>query len=230
MKNNLTTTNQSAKLALLKSKSLIDITNKLLANRPNKDLIESFKSFRFSSTLGHKNSVRSVAITQDGKYIVSGSDDETIKLWDIQTGKEVRSFEGHTDIVRSVAITPDGKYIVSVSNDKTIKLWDIQSGALHVSFVSFKNGEWLAWKPNGEYNCSDGAYKYFCFVHDSKGLPEVVDISHPVYKAKKKEILLSNYISGEKVQTQIIDNATIIEPLTDDDIPNIDIDDDEAPF
>ena len=70
MKNNLTTTNQSAKLALLKSKSLIDITNKLLANRPNKDLIESFKSFRFSSTLGHKNSVRSVAITPDGKHIV----------------------------------------------------------------------------------------------------------------------------------------------------------------
>lgn len=189
MQNNLTTTNQNAKLALLKSKSLIDITNKLLANRTSKELIESFESFRFSPTLGHAGFVMSVAITPDEKYIVSGSQDRTIKLWDIQSGKELRSFEGHTSYVSSVAITPDGKHIVSGGSDNTIKLWEIQSGTLHLNFVSFRDGEWLAWKPNGEYNCSDEAYKYFHFVDDSKGMPEVVDISHPVYKAKKKEKL-----------------------------------------
>ena len=235
MNNQLTTTNQNAKLALLKSKSLIDITNKLLANRPNKGLIESFENFRFSPTLGHTGSVNSIAITPDGKYVVSsgsydktiklwdinsgqelrsfeghtssadsitpdgkyivaGSRDNTIKLWDINSGQELRSFEGHTSYVNSVAITPDGKYVVSGSSDKTTKLWDINSGALHVSFASFDDNEWLSWKQNGEYNCSDGACKYFCFVDDSKGLPEVVEISHPVYKAKKKEILLSDYL------------------------------------
>ena len=192
MQNNLTTTNQNAKLALLKSKSLIDITNKLLANRPSKALIESFENFRFSPTLGHTGSVNSIAITPDGKYVVSGSCDGTIKLWDINSGKEIRSLEGHSDRVDFIAITPDGKHIVSGRKDNTIKLWDIHIGALHVSFVSVDDGEWLAWKPNGEYNCSDGAYKYFCFVGDSKGMPEVVDESHPVYKAKKKEILLSD--------------------------------------
>ena len=83
MNNNLTTTDQNAKLALLKSKSLIDITNKLLANRPNKDLIESFESFRFSPALGHRGHVNSVVITPDGKYIVSGSHDKTIRLWEV---------------------------------------------------------------------------------------------------------------------------------------------------
>lgn len=92
--------------------------------------------------------------------------------------------------VNSVSFSPDIKLIVSGGQDGTIKLWDVKAGTLHAIFVSFDDNEWLAWKPNGEYNCSDGAYKYFCFVDDSKGFSEVVDISHPIYKAKKKEILL----------------------------------------
>ena len=229
MNNQLTTTNQNAKLALLKSKSLIDITNKLLANQASKDLVQNFENFRPSVSFGHTSPVASIAITPDGKHIVSGAWDKTIKLWELNSGKELRSFEGHTRCVNSIAITPDGKHIVSGSADGTIKIWELQSGALHVSFVSFKDGEWLAWKPNGDYNCSDGAYKYFCFMDNSKGLPKVVDISHPVYMAKKKETLLSDYTVGEKVKAPI-ENATIIEPSLFDDILDIDIDDDEIPF
>ena len=138
---------------------------------------------------GHKSRVNTILITPDGKYIVSGSEDCTIKLWDINSGKEIRSFEGHNDQISSIAINPDGKYIISGSND-CIKLWDISSGKLIASYIYFDSNEWLAWTPNGEYNCSDGAYKYFCFVDDSKDTPEVLDISHPVYKAKKKDKLL----------------------------------------
>ena len=69
--------------------------------------------------------VSSVAITPDGKTIVSGAWDKTIKLWDIQSGILKATFKGHTDTVYSVAITPDGKTIVSGSKDKTIKLWDV---------------------------------------------------------------------------------------------------------
>ena len=57
---------------------------------------------------------------------MSGSGDKTIKLWDIETGKEIRTFEGHKDEVSSVAFSPDGEYIVSGSGDNTLKLWDVK--------------------------------------------------------------------------------------------------------
>jgi tricorn protease-like protein len=74
--------------------------------------------------------VVSVAVTPDGSKIVSGSKDNTIKIWDLGTGQCLRTLTGHTDIVWSVALTPDGTKIVSGSDDKTIKVWDLKTGAL----------------------------------------------------------------------------------------------------
>jgi WD40 repeat protein len=67
-------------------------------------------------------------VTPDGKYVVSGSGDKTVRLWELATGKEVRRFTGHADWVRSVAVTPDGQYVVSGSGDKTVRLWDLATG------------------------------------------------------------------------------------------------------
>jgi WD40 repeat protein len=77
--------------------------------------------------VGHLGPVISVAFSPDGKYILSCSYDKTIKLWDIATGRESRTFSD-TTIVDSVAFSPDGKYILSCSDDNTIKLWDIATG------------------------------------------------------------------------------------------------------
>jgi WD40 repeat protein len=75
---------------------------------------------------GHTDYVNAVAISPDGNRIVSGSDDETVRVWDMQTGEGVGApFRGHTGPVRSVAISPDGKRIVSGSKDRTIRVWDI---------------------------------------------------------------------------------------------------------
>jgi WD40 repeat protein/DNA-directed RNA polymerase subunit RPC12/RpoP len=73
---------------------------------------------------GHKNWVRSVAVSPDGKWAASGSDDKTIKIWDLETGECRATLEGHTEYVHSVAITPDGKRILSGSSDHTIRVWD----------------------------------------------------------------------------------------------------------
>ena len=125
--NQLTTTNQNAKLALSKSKSLLNITNSLLLKKTNSNLTNNFQFKPYFSD-GHIDSIKSVAITPDGKTIISGSADKTIKLWDINSRMCIKTLNGHTDSILLIAITLDGKTIISGSNDKTIKFWDIQSG------------------------------------------------------------------------------------------------------
>jgi WD40 repeat protein len=78
--------------------------------------------------VGHTDSVRAVAYSPDGSRIVSGSDDNTLKIWDASSGKELATFSGHTDSVWEVAYSPDGSRIVSGSSDKTLKIWDASSG------------------------------------------------------------------------------------------------------
>ncbi|MCP5103261.1 MAG: hypothetical protein GY950_07780, partial [bacterium] len=66
----------------------------------------------------------------DNRRVVSGSDDNTLKLWDVESGRLLTTFEGHSNAVYSVAVSPDNKTIVSAGLDNTIKLWDIQTGKL----------------------------------------------------------------------------------------------------
>ena len=81
-----------------------------------------------SGTLrGHIYSVNTATFSPDGKYIVSASNDNTLKIWDTTNGKCIKTLEGHTDDVHSANFSPDGKYIVSASLDKTLKIWDTQS-------------------------------------------------------------------------------------------------------
>ncbi len=74
---------------------------------------------------GHEGLVYSVAISPDGCWALSGSNDNTLRLWDLETGAMVRKLEGHTGKVFSVAILPDGKCALSGSVDHTIRLWDL---------------------------------------------------------------------------------------------------------
>ena len=77
---------------------------------------------------GHSKSVKSIAISSDSKYIVSGSYDKTIKIWNLESGQEIKTLKGHSESVNSVAISSDNKYIVSGSADNSIKIWNIESG------------------------------------------------------------------------------------------------------
>jgi WD40 repeat protein len=70
---------------------------------------------------GHTNTVWSVAVLPDGR-VVSGSMDNSIKLWDLLLGSCVLTLTGHTNSVLSVAVLPDGR-VVSGSDDKSIKVW-----------------------------------------------------------------------------------------------------------
>lgn len=97
---------------------------------------------------GHLDEVCAVAITPDGKKIISGSGSldssvymillggsiEThqyvIKIWDYATGSEIRTIEGHSERIYKLAVTPDGSRVVSASADHTLKVWDVETGSL----------------------------------------------------------------------------------------------------
>ncbi len=103
---------------------------------------------------GHRDGVRSVSFSPDGRKIASGSSDKTIKIWDIKTGRVRRTLTGHTDEISSISYSPDGKKIASSSHDNTIKLWNSRTGRLlytlrdtedWVNFVTFSpDGQILA--------------------------------------------------------------------------------------
>ena len=76
----------------------------------------------------HTDQIRSLTFSLDGTFLVSGSNDKTVLLWDVQTGGVVKSFCGHTDKVLSVSISLDHTTIASGSQDHTIRLWNIQTG------------------------------------------------------------------------------------------------------
>ena len=90
---------------------------------------------------GHTGSVESVQISPDGKTIVSGSKDGTIKLWDLATGKERRTLRGHKRDV-SVAFHPGGKLLASGDYNGIVRLWDLGAGT-EIQRLSKYGGYWV---------------------------------------------------------------------------------------
>jgi WD40 repeat protein len=87
-------------------------------------------TFLKKTLTAHTDAVFSLAIMPDGKTLVTGSGDKTIKIWNLSTGELKNTLIGHTDAVFSLAMTPDGQTLVSGSGDKTIKIWNLSTGRI----------------------------------------------------------------------------------------------------
>ena len=96
---------------------------------------------------GHTKCVRSVTFSSDGTSLVSGSDDMTLKLWDVQTGGVVKTFHGHTKYIYSVSISYNHTTIASGSHDETIRLWDLQTGECHHIINQEQDVEYVSFSP-----------------------------------------------------------------------------------
>lgn len=78
---------------------------------------------------GHTDEIKSVAISADGRYAASGGLDQTVRVWNLASGKSEAILKGHTKQIWGVAFHPNGRQVASASWDTTARLWDIKSGS-----------------------------------------------------------------------------------------------------
>jgi formylglycine-generating enzyme required for sulfatase activity len=139
-----------------------------------------------------------VSFSPDGKRIVSGSYDNTVKVWDAQTGQETLTLKIHSDDVTSVSFSPDGKRIVSGSYDNTVKVWDAQTGQETRTLKG--HSDWVSsvsFSPDGKRIVS-GSYDNTVKVWDLR----TVRVSVPIPKAIGPPLAVAPFDTAGAVQHQ----------------------------
>lgn len=105
---------------------------------------------------GHKEGISTIIFSPDARLVVSGGNDNTVKLWDVQTGQLEQMFEGHTRAISSLDFSPDGLILASGSFDQTIKLWDVSSRKLLLMLKTTGQVKDMSFSPDGKILASSG--------------------------------------------------------------------------
>ena len=100
--------------------------------------------------VGHKGKINDLAFRMNGE-LVSGSDDGTVRLWNVPEARQIRQFNGGGGQITSVSVSPDDQLLVAGSSDKTLKLWEIDTGQLLTTFEGHEDLVWtVSFSPDGQ--------------------------------------------------------------------------------
>lgn len=124
--------------------STFDGARLLVANGKDVWLWDAVTGKELARFQGHTEPVRAVMFSPDGKHVLSGSGrggdlgnsstDNSARMWDVSTSKEIQRFEGHEGYVHTVQFSPDGKQVLTASRDSTSRLWDPDTGRVFREF------------------------------------------------------------------------------------------------
>jgi WD40 repeat protein/transcriptional regulator with XRE-family HTH domain len=106
---------------------------------------------------GHRELVWSLAYSPDGKFLATGSEEGTVKLWEVATGQCLRVMIGHSEWVQSIAFSPDGQWLASGSGDRKVRVWEVATGQCR--YILSEHNQWIwsvAFSPDGKLLASSG--------------------------------------------------------------------------
>ncbi|WP_009633668.1 serine/threonine-protein kinase [Synechocystis sp. PCC 7509] len=165
----------------------------------------------------HSQPVWATSISDNGQVLASGSQDRTIKVWNVRTGQLQRTLLGHKDTVRSLAMSAEGRTLASGSGDTTIKLWDLSQGKLIGTFSGHSSPVWsVDFAPDGKtlisasedgsiniWNLRTGATKTIESAHNSRIFSIAVSPDNQTFAtgSKDKTIKLWQLPTGKLLRT-----------------------------
>ncbi len=100
--------------------------------------------------LGHSSGITAIAISHDGRYALTGSNDSSALLWEVASGREVRRFLGHGTWLTDAAFSPDDRYVLTGCMDQTARLWEVDTGKEVRKFEEDAEVWAVAFSPDGK--------------------------------------------------------------------------------
>lgn len=172
--------------------------------------------------IGHLNWINHSEFSSDGKWILTASEDSTIRVWEVSTGKEKLVLKGHKNGVCHASFSSDGKNIVSSSDDLMVHIWSVETGKIkHVLNPKYGPGghRFVKYSPDNKFIITHTQYEYQTstqytllpkarvwnsttgeLMHILKGdSPQFVSEDKIVVWSEDKRLTFWNYITGEQI-------------------------------